>query len=187
MKCNRDILYLVCKLVLQLQITGLAVLCLNVLWHMVGLLSWPCQVLKAIQCGDSELFHEHPELLDSIVRVYFHSSSKIYNRMECWGPLRDAMEVILGNTEMSNFTIFLTWVIFTFVFYLCLFVLLSDYVSSCFQGKRGDQLQGLINRDRPPEEWRSPMSTFQALFAILLSNVLLVTWLICLYPDSFLS
>ncbi|XP_058781498.1 magnesium dechelatase SGRL, chloroplastic-like [Vicia villosa] len=103
-------------------------------------------VLKAIQCGDSALFHEHPELLDSIVRVYFHSSSKIYNRMECWGPLRDAME-----------------------------------------GRRGDQLQGLINRDRPPEEWRSPMSTFQALFAFLLSNVLLVTWLICLYPDSFLS
>ncbi|KAK7351075.1 hypothetical protein VNO77_10242 [Canavalia gladiata] len=49
-------------------------------------------VLKAIQCGDSALFQEHPELLDSIVRVYFHSSSKKYNRMECWGPLKDAME-----------------------------------------------------------------------------------------------
>ncbi|XP_057448254.1 magnesium dechelatase SGRL, chloroplastic [Lotus japonicus] len=49
-------------------------------------------VLKAIQYGDSVLFHEHPELLDSIVRIYFHSSSKKYNRMECWGPLKDAME-----------------------------------------------------------------------------------------------
>ncbi|XP_061373348.1 magnesium dechelatase SGRL, chloroplastic [Gastrolobium bilobum] len=49
-------------------------------------------VLKAIQCGDSVLFDEHPELLYSIVRVYFHSSSKKYNRMECWGALKDAME-----------------------------------------------------------------------------------------------
>ncbi|KAL1309823.1 hypothetical protein HN51_052538 [Arachis hypogaea] len=49
-------------------------------------------VLKAIQYGDSALFDEHPELLDSIVRVYFHSSSKKYNRMECWGPLKDAIE-----------------------------------------------------------------------------------------------
>jgi len=84
-------------------------LCLNVLWHVVGFLFWACQVLKAIQYGDSVLFQEHPELLDSIVRVYFHSSSKKYNRMECWGPLKDAMEVILGSTEMSNFTFFLTW------------------------------------------------------------------------------
>ncbi|KAI9077521.1 hypothetical protein K1719_025322 [Acacia pycnantha] len=49
-------------------------------------------VLKAIRHGDSVLFSEHPELLDSIVRVYFHSSSKKYNRMECWGALKDAME-----------------------------------------------------------------------------------------------
>jgi hypothetical protein len=74
---------------------------------MVGFLFWACQVLKAIQYGDSVLFQEHPELLDSIVRVYFHSSSKKYNRMECWGPLKDAMEVILGSAEMSNFTFFL--------------------------------------------------------------------------------
>ncbi|XP_028794435.1 protein STAY-GREEN LIKE, chloroplastic isoform X2 [Neltuma alba] len=49
-------------------------------------------VLKAIRHGDSVLFSEHPELLDSIVRVYFHSSSKKYNKMECWGALKDAME-----------------------------------------------------------------------------------------------
>ncbi|KAK7282666.1 hypothetical protein RIF29_11622 [Crotalaria pallida] len=84
-------------------------------------------VFKAIQYGDSALFSEHPELLDSIVRIYFHSSSKQYNRMECWGPLKDAME-----------------------------------------GKRADQLQGLIRRDSPPEKWRSPKSIFQALFTFLL-------------------
>lgn len=49
-------------------------------------------VLKAVLHGDSALFTEHPELLDSLVRVYFHSSLQKYNKMECWGPLRDAIE-----------------------------------------------------------------------------------------------
>lgn len=51
------------------------------------------QVLKAVLHGDSMLFRENPELMNALVRVYFHSSSKIYNRMECWGPLKDAAEV----------------------------------------------------------------------------------------------
>ncbi|PON81522.1 Staygreen protein [Trema orientale] len=49
-------------------------------------------VLKAVIHGDSLLFTENPELLDSLVRVYFHSSLPKYNKMECWGPLRDAIE-----------------------------------------------------------------------------------------------
>ncbi|KAL5571785.1 hypothetical protein UlMin_021382 [Ulmus minor] len=49
-------------------------------------------VLKAVVHGDSVLFTEHPELLDSLVRVYFHSGLQKYNKMECWGPLRDAIE-----------------------------------------------------------------------------------------------
>ncbi|KAK9270534.1 hypothetical protein L1049_026115 [Liquidambar formosana] len=49
-------------------------------------------VLTAVLHGDSVLFREHPELLDALVWVYFHSSSKKYNRMECWGPLKDAAE-----------------------------------------------------------------------------------------------
>ncbi|KAH7519727.1 hypothetical protein FEM48_Zijuj08G0068000 [Ziziphus jujuba var. spinosa] len=49
-------------------------------------------VLKAVLHGDSMLFSQHPELLDCLVRVYFHSSLPKYNRMECWGPLRDAVE-----------------------------------------------------------------------------------------------
>ncbi|KAK6939954.1 LOW QUALITY PROTEIN: Staygreen protein, partial [Dillenia turbinata] len=47
-------------------------------------------VLKAVLQGDSLLFKEHPELMDAIVRVYFHSDLQKYNRVECWGPLKDA-------------------------------------------------------------------------------------------------
>ncbi|XP_050938478.1 magnesium dechelatase SGRL, chloroplastic isoform X2 [Cucumis melo] len=48
-------------------------------------------VLESVLYGDSILFGENPELLDSLVRVYFHSSSPKYNRLECWGPLKDAV------------------------------------------------------------------------------------------------
>ncbi|KAL2467796.1 Protein STAY-GREEN LIKE [Forsythia ovata] len=47
-------------------------------------------VLEAVLYGDSDLFRERQELMDALVRVFFHSSSKIYNRVECWGPLKDA-------------------------------------------------------------------------------------------------
>ncbi|XP_019250694.1 PREDICTED: protein STAY-GREEN LIKE, chloroplastic-like [Nicotiana attenuata] len=47
-------------------------------------------VLEAVLYGDSDFFKEHEELMNAIVRVYFHSSSKKYNRVECWGPLKDA-------------------------------------------------------------------------------------------------
>ncbi|KAJ4951335.1 hypothetical protein NE237_028167 [Protea cynaroides] len=53
-------------------------------------------VLKAMLHGDSILFKEHPELMDTLVWVYFHSSSKKYNRVECWGPLKDASERMQG-------------------------------------------------------------------------------------------
>ncbi|CAA6660426.1 unnamed protein product [Spirodela intermedia] len=49
-------------------------------------------VLKAVVHGDSVLFEEHPELIEASVWVYFHSKSKKYNRVECWGPLKDAMK-----------------------------------------------------------------------------------------------
>ncbi|CAL5329590.1 unnamed protein product [Camellia sinensis] len=49
-------------------------------------------VLNAVMHGDSLLFTEHQELLDAFVRVYFHSSLKKYNRVECWGPLKDAAQ-----------------------------------------------------------------------------------------------
>ncbi|KAH7567965.1 hypothetical protein ACOSP7_009732 [Xanthoceras sorbifolium] len=49
-------------------------------------------VLKAVLHGDSILFREHPELMDAVVWVYFHSSSNNYNRIECWGSLKDAAQ-----------------------------------------------------------------------------------------------
>ncbi|GAB4844115.1 hypothetical protein Ancab_037422 [Ancistrocladus abbreviatus] len=49
-------------------------------------------VLQAILHGDSALFRVHPELVDAIVWVYFHSSSAKCNRIECWGPLKDAAQ-----------------------------------------------------------------------------------------------
>lgn len=47
-------------------------------------------VLKAVVYGDAALFAEQPELMEAKVWVHFHSSSKKYNRIECWGPLKEA-------------------------------------------------------------------------------------------------
>ncbi|XP_010479036.1 PREDICTED: protein STAY-GREEN LIKE, chloroplastic [Camelina sativa] len=47
-------------------------------------------VLKAVVHGDSVMFRDNPELMDAYVWIYFHSSTPKYNRIECWGPLRDA-------------------------------------------------------------------------------------------------
>ncbi|CAL1412590.1 unnamed protein product [Linum trigynum] len=49
-------------------------------------------VLQALSYGDAELFQANPELNDALVWVYFHSSLPKYNRMECWGPLKDAAQ-----------------------------------------------------------------------------------------------
>nr|CAD1838852.1 unnamed protein product [Ananas comosus var. bracteatus] len=49
-------------------------------------------VLKAVIHGDAALFTQHPELMDAKVWVYFHSRSKKYNRIECWGPLKEATQ-----------------------------------------------------------------------------------------------
>ncbi|MQL84884.1 hypothetical protein Taro_017401 [Colocasia esculenta] len=49
-------------------------------------------VLKAVVHGDSVLFNERPELMEASVWVYFHSNSTKFNRVECWGPLKDAMK-----------------------------------------------------------------------------------------------
>lgn len=49
--------------------------------------------LKVVIYGDSVMFRENPELMDAYVWVYFHSSTPKYNRIECWGPLKDAAKV----------------------------------------------------------------------------------------------
>jgi hypothetical protein len=48
------------------------------------------QVLKAFVHGDGDLFSRHPELEEATVWVYFHSNLPRFNRVEYWGPLRDA-------------------------------------------------------------------------------------------------
>ncbi|RCV12644.1 hypothetical protein SETIT_2G285600v2 [Setaria italica] len=47
-------------------------------------------VLKAFVHGDGDLFSRHPELEEATVWVYFHSNLPRFNRVEYWGPLRDA-------------------------------------------------------------------------------------------------
>ncbi|CAL9750093.1 unnamed protein product [Musa acuminata subsp. burmannicoides] len=47
--------------------------------------------------GDSLLFRKHPELLETKVWVYFHSRLKKYNRVECWGPFKDATQRTLDD------------------------------------------------------------------------------------------
>uniref|UniRef100_A0ACD5XEM8 Uncharacterized protein n=1 Tax=Avena sativa TaxID=4498 RepID=A0ACD5XEM8_AVESA len=49
-------------------------------------------VLKAVLHGDGALFADRPELMEAQVWVNFHSASTKYNRIECWGPLREAAE-----------------------------------------------------------------------------------------------
>ncbi|XP_058089810.1 protein STAY-GREEN homolog, chloroplastic [Magnolia sinica] len=58
-------------------------------------------VLKAVIYGDSVLFNEHPELMEAQVWVYFHSNLNKYNRIECWGPLKDAARGTLGGHSDS--------------------------------------------------------------------------------------
>ncbi|XVF64449.1 hypothetical protein PTKIN_Ptkin09bG0170700 [Pterospermum kingtungense] len=102
-------------------------------------------VLKAVLHGDSVLFTEHPELMDAVVCVCFHSSLPKYNIMECIIALYEM--TISSNSSTSNI-----------------------YVH---QGKLGDQVQGLLSADKEssssPAKWgRSPKSIFQALFTFLL-------------------
>ncbi|THG06155.1 hypothetical protein TEA_014161 [Camellia sinensis var. sinensis] len=48
------------------------------------------QVLKAFVHGDGNLFNNYPELEESLVWVYFHSTFPEFNKVECWGPLKAA-------------------------------------------------------------------------------------------------
>ncbi|KAF7138077.1 hypothetical protein RHSIM_Rhsim07G0096200 [Rhododendron simsii] len=48
------------------------------------------KVLKAFVHGDGNLFNSYPELEESQVWVYFHSNIPEFNKVESWGPLREA-------------------------------------------------------------------------------------------------
>ncbi|KAL4565833.1 hypothetical protein LXL04_029939 [Taraxacum kok-saghyz] len=60
-------------------------------------------VLEAVLYGDRVLFSQHKELMDAFVRVFFHSSSRKYNRVECWGPLKDAAKGRVGDQMQGLF------------------------------------------------------------------------------------
>lgn len=47
-------------------------------------------VLKAFVHGDENLFNNYPELQEALVWVYFHSNIPEFNKVECWGPLKEA-------------------------------------------------------------------------------------------------
>ncbi|MED6167677.1 stay-green [Stylosanthes scabra] len=47
-------------------------------------------VLKAFVHGDGNLFNSYPELQDALVWVYFHSNIPEFNKVQCWGPLKEA-------------------------------------------------------------------------------------------------
>ncbi|KAJ8766167.1 hypothetical protein K2173_021684 [Erythroxylum novogranatense] len=47
-------------------------------------------VLKAFVHGDGNLLNNYPELQEALVWVYFHSSVAEFNKVECWGPLKNA-------------------------------------------------------------------------------------------------
>ncbi|XP_057524154.1 protein STAY-GREEN homolog, chloroplastic-like [Amaranthus tricolor] len=49
-------------------------------------------VLNAFVHGDEKLFNNYPELQEASVWVYFHSSIPKFNKVECWGPLKEAMD-----------------------------------------------------------------------------------------------
>lgn len=48
------------------------------------------QVLKAFVYGDGNLLNNYPELQEALVWVYFHSNVPEFNKVECWGPLKEA-------------------------------------------------------------------------------------------------
>ncbi|KAK1303108.1 hypothetical protein QJS10_CPB11g00762 [Acorus calamus] len=56
-------------------------------------------VLKAFVHADGNLLNNHPELEEALVWVYFHSNLPEFNRVECWGPLREA-----ANHDLSTST-----------------------------------------------------------------------------------
>ncbi|KAI9175198.1 hypothetical protein LWI28_028735 [Acer negundo] len=51
-------------------------------------------VLMAFVHGDENLLNSYPELQESMVWVYFHSNIPEFNKMECWGPLKEAVQGI---------------------------------------------------------------------------------------------
>ncbi|KAL3322055.1 hypothetical protein AABB24_039604 [Solanum stoloniferum] len=59
-------------------------------------------VLKAFVHGDGNLLKNYPELEEALVWVYFHSNIQEFNKVDCWGPLKEASSLSSTTTNSSS-------------------------------------------------------------------------------------
>ncbi|XP_016498393.2 protein STAY-GREEN homolog, chloroplastic [Nicotiana tabacum] len=61
-------------------------------------------VIKAFVHGDENLLKNYPELQEALVWVYFHSNIPEFNKVDCWGQLKEASSPSseLGKTQMAS-------------------------------------------------------------------------------------
>ncbi|KAG5573184.1 hypothetical protein H5410_062950 [Solanum commersonii] len=59
-------------------------------------------VLKAFVHGDGNLLNNYPELEEALVWVYFHSNIQEFNKVDCWGPLKEASSLSSTTTNSSS-------------------------------------------------------------------------------------
>ncbi|XP_055820597.1 protein STAY-GREEN homolog, chloroplastic-like [Solanum dulcamara] len=59
-------------------------------------------VLKAFVHGDGILLKNYPELQEALVWVYFHSTIPKFNKVDCWGPLKQASSLSFTTTTTSS-------------------------------------------------------------------------------------
>ncbi|KVH95448.1 Staygreen protein [Cynara cardunculus var. scolymus] len=57
--------------------------------------------LHAFAHGDGNLLKNYPELQEASVWVYFHSNIQEFNKVECWGPLKDAVGPLSTSSEST--------------------------------------------------------------------------------------
>lgn len=58
--------------------------------------------MKAFVHGDGNLLKNNPELEEALVWVYFHSNIPQYNKVECWGPLKEAPLNRIGKKQQEE-------------------------------------------------------------------------------------
>ncbi|WMV57275.1 hypothetical protein MTR67_050660 [Solanum verrucosum] len=59
-------------------------------------------VLKAFVHGDGNLLKNYPELEEALVWVYFHSNIQEFNKVDCWGPLKETSSLSSTTTTYSS-------------------------------------------------------------------------------------
>ncbi|XP_057462948.1 protein STAY-GREEN homolog, chloroplastic-like [Actinidia eriantha] len=66
-------------------------------------------VIKAFVHGDGSLFNHFPELKESLVWVYFHSNIPEFNKVQCWGPLKNASAPPSGESHQEEEATLSNW------------------------------------------------------------------------------